>query len=88
MLLVVLLLEEFCDAEELEIWVLPEDEDDDDRELEELFDVLLDFRCFDDGGSVGCWRDDDDEADAFDASVSFSGDDGASLECSAWLMGL
>lgn len=82
-MLVVLLLEEFCD-EEFEIWVLlPEDEDD--REFEEFFDVLLDLRCFDDGGSVVCCccRDDEEEDDAFDASVSFSGDDGASLECSA-----
>lgn len=48
----------------------------------EFFDVLLDLRCFD-GGSVIC-RDDEEDDDAFDkASVSFSGDEGASLECSA-----
>lgn len=53
----------------------------------EFFDALLDLRCFD-GGSVVC-LDDEEEDEALDkASASFSGDDGASLECSAWLIGL
>lgn len=78
-LLAVLLFEVFC---VLESWLGP-------VELSEFefFDALLDLRCFD-GGSVVC-RDDEDDDEAFDkASVSFSGDEGASLECSAWLMGL
>lgn len=72
--LAVLLFEEFC---MLGSWLAP-------VELSEFefFDVLLDLRCFD-GGSVICLVDEEDD-EAFDkASVSFSGDDGASLECSA-----
>lgn len=49
------------------------------NEVLPLFDALLDLRCFD-GRSL--WRDD------VPLSVSFSGDDGASLEFSAWLIGL
>lgn len=73
-LLVVLLFEEFC---VFGSWPAP-------VELSEfeIFDVLLDLRCFD-GGSVVCLDDKEDD-EAFDkASASFSGDDGASLECSA-----